>query len=84
MNQSILHMGTRTLEGPHLARCVTQATTLLAEQPYFRSRMRQIRVELSNEGLVLLGTLSSFYLKQMAQETLRPLGLPISNQIRVS
>jgi hypothetical protein len=56
---------------------------MLAEQPHLRSRARQIRVELINGSLVLQGSLPSYFLKQVAQETLRSIGLPISNQISI-
>lgn len=56
---------------------------MLAEQPRLRFKARQIIVELLDGGLVLNGKLPSYFLKQVAQETLRPLGLPISNRIYV-
>ena len=56
---------------------------MLAEQPHLRSRANKINVELRDDGLVLNGDLPSYFLKQLAQETLRPLGLAISNQIHV-
>lgn len=84
MEQVSLHTGTLTLTPPmHIARCVAKATALLAEQPHLRLKARQIMVELLDGGLVLNGKLPSYFLKQVAQETLRPMGLPISNLIRV-
>lgn len=56
---------------------------MLADQPHLRSKAHKIIVDLRDDGLVLNGDLPSYFLKQLAQETLRPLGLPISNQIHV-
>lgn len=36
-------------------------------------QVREIEVSLTSKGVVLTGTVSSFYMKQMAQETLRSL-----------
>ena len=81
MSQTILHTGTYDVNPPHLSKCVVEAITMLAEQPLLRSRARFIRVELIDGHLVLHGNLPSFFLKQIAQETLRSIGLPISNRI---
>jgi hypothetical protein len=84
MNQSTLHIGTLSpIPSIHLSRYVDKAIAMLAEQPHLRSRANRINVELRDDGLVLNGDLPSYFLKQLAQETLRPLGLAISNQIHV-
>jgi len=84
MNQLSLHAGTLSVSpSMHIPQSVAKANAMLAEQPHLRSRARQIVVELLDGGLVLNGKLPSYFLKQIAQETLRPLGLPISNRIRV-
>ncbi|WDQ14860.1 BON domain-containing protein [Rhodopirellula sp. P2] len=48
--------------------------------------LRDIRVDVSDQGVVLQGRVSSFYLKQLAQEAVRPLSrsLRIRNQIDVT
>lgn len=84
MNQTIQHIGTHSLSStPHNAVSAIEAIAMLAEQPHLRSRAAQIKVELQNGVLVLNGNLPSYFLKQLAQETLRPLGLSLSNRIRV-
>ena len=84
MNELSLHTATLSTAPPiHNARYVTRAIAMLAEQPHLRLKARQILVELLDGGLVLNGKLPSYFLKQVAQETLRPLGLHISNRIRV-
>jgi hypothetical protein len=47
--------------------------------------LRELLVEESNGALVLCGTVSSFYHKQLAQETLRTVcqGIQVVNSIRV-
>ena len=81
MRQTILHTGTYDVNPPHLTKFVVEANTMLAEQPHLRSQARHIRVELTDGRLVLHGNLPSFFLKQVAQETLRSIGLPIENRI---
>ncbi len=84
MERVSVHTGVLSIRPPiHIPRFVAQATSMLAAQPRLRFKNRQIIVELLDEGLVLKGKLPSFFLKQVAQETLRPLGLPISNRILV-
>ncbi len=84
MNHLKVHTRVLSLCSPtHLTRSVAEATSMLAEQPRLRFKARQIIVELLDGGLVLNGKLPSYFLKQVAQETLRPLGLPISNRIYV-
>ena len=84
MNQTIQHIGTHSLSSTmHTTVSVIQAVAMLAEQPQLRSKAAQIKVELQDGVLVLNGNLPSYFLKQLAQETLRPLGLSLSNRIRV-
>ena len=84
MNQTIQHTGTHSLSSTmHTTVSVIQAVAMLAEQPQLRSKAAQIKVELQDGVLVLNGNLPSYFLKQLAQETLRPLGLSLSNRIRV-
>ena len=47
--------------------------------------LRKVCLQVHDGVLVLTGTVSSFYLKQLAQETVRPLaiGMRIENQIAV-
>ncbi len=50
-----------------------RATCLLDRHPHFRGRGQWIRCRCRNGRLVLSGRLPSFYLKQVAQESLRML-----------
>ncbi len=50
-----------------LESCVDKA---LRESPL--TSLRRLRVEETDEEVVLTGTVSSYYLKQMAQETILP------------
>jgi BON domain len=48
--------------------------------------LRRVRVGVDDANVTLQGTVSSFYLKQLAQESIRPfaLGLTIRNELRVA
>ena len=84
MNQSILPIATPSVSSSlPISRGLVDAIAMLAEQPHLRSKAGQIRVELQDGRILLNGNLPSYFLKQLAQETLRPLGLAISNRIRV-
>ena len=63
-----------------------QAFSLLEAHPHFRGRSRLIQVNCVNGRLFLHGQLPSYYLKQVAQETLRDLeGIDcIENRIMVT
>lgn len=50
-----------------------RASSLLEANPHFRGRGRWVTCRCSNGQLYLEGKLPSFYLKQLAQETLRDL-----------
>lgn len=50
-----------------------RAVTLLEANPHFRGRGRWVKCHCWNRQLFLDGKLPSFYLKQLAQETLRDL-----------
>lgn len=63
---------------------VTRATELLRKSPVVRSL--GLVVSGSDTSIVLTGKVASFYQKQMAQETLRPLfseGVKLENRITV-
>ena len=51
-----------------------------------RNELKRVRVDLDDGVVQLRGLVTSYYLKQVAQETVRPLaiGLEIDNQIRVT
>lgn len=49
-----------------------QAERMLRKSPY--AQLRRIRCELINDTLFLRGQVTSFHIKQIAQETLRELG----------
>lgn len=55
----------------------------LARNPYFANR--KVRIEVEENALVLKGTVNSYYLKQLAQESLRTLKAvgQIRNEIEV-
>ncbi len=60
-----------------------QAKKLLAESPI--QELHRLHLEQSGETIRLSGMLSNFYLKQQAQETIRPAmrGLHVQNVVRV-
>jgi hypothetical protein len=60
------------------------AVDLLSQSP--QPLFRRLKVEENDKEIVIFGTLPSYYLKQLAQEAVRPVsdGRTISNQIRVS
>jgi BON domain len=47
--------------------------------------LRSVRIELRKNQVVLHGVVSSYYLKQMAQEAIRPIlfGLSVKNRLQV-
>jgi len=49
-------------------------------------QVREVDISLTSKGVVLTGTVSSFYMKQMAQETLRSLNGDhrICNELKVA
>ena len=51
------------------AEVLTQARTALAESPIHA--LRELRVERKGKSLILLGSVDSFYHKQLAQEVVR-------------
>lgn len=63
---------------------VTQAAMAILAKSSVKE-LRQLRVNRDANQLQLSGTVSSFYHKQLAQETVRPIaaGLQVVNQVRV-
>ena len=61
----------------------SRAQSALASSPVHE--LRELLVEESDGALVISGTVSSFYHKQLAQETLRTVcqGIQVVNSIRV-
>ncbi len=72
---------------PHVHRVTDEKTfafkTLLRQSGY--PEMRAIQVRLRDGLLILRGNVSSYHMKQVAQEAIRPLafGLRIKNEIHV-
>lgn len=62
----------------------SRAQSALSNSPIFD--LRGLRVEEVEGGLLLSGSVSSYYHKQLAQEAVRAvaLGVPIMNSIRVA
>jgi hypothetical protein len=60
-----------------------QARRLLADSPF--QEIRGLRVEIEDESVLLRGKVPSFYMKQVAQETLRNAtrGIQLVNEVRV-
>ncbi len=60
-----------------------QIYTTLARSPQFAGRY--FRIEMSEDAVVLKGIVRSYYHKQLAQETLRPLTgrLRVQNELQV-
>lgn len=65
--------------------CEVQRRAQLALRNSPIHALREIRVDREGERLVLSGQVSSFYLKQLAQEAIRGMapGLRLSNEIAV-
>jgi osmotically-inducible protein OsmY len=63
--------------------CLGQARKLLMDSPIHE--LRTIEVESKGEEIHLRGSVGSFYLKQMAQETVRSAtrGVPLVNELCV-
>jgi hypothetical protein len=61
-----------------------QAKRLLNESPF--PSIRTLKVELRGEQFTLLGRVNSFFLKQVAQETVRSAtrGIDVDNQVSVN
>jgi hypothetical protein len=61
----------------------SRAATALANSPFYE--LRAVRVAERGDGLVLLGSVSSFYHKQLAQEAVRSVcrNQPVINSIDV-
>ncbi len=63
---------------------VRQAYALLHHNSHFRSGSHGITIHHVDQKLELHGSVTSFYLKQVLQETLRPLGVQIVNRVVVA
>ena len=61
-----------------------QATKMLHESPF--AALRELRVEQEGELVLLRGRVDSFFLKQLAQETVRSAtrGIEMINEVHVS
>ena len=61
-----------------------QAAEVLTQSPL--PLLRRLKVEETDQEIVISGTVPSYYLKQLAQEAIRPIldGRRIRNRIRVS
>lgn len=61
-----------------------QARKLLADSPF--EELRGLHIDLKDEGVRLRGVVPSFYLKQMAQETIRSAarGVQMYNEVEVA
>jgi len=66
---------------PHLKQ--TRAVSLLRQSPI--PALRVLSVEENDEAVVIFGCVSSYYLKQLAQESLRPIleGRELCNRVSV-
>lgn len=62
-------------------KALTEAKLLLSLSCY--RTINRLECFWEGDALVLTGTVETFYLKQMAQETLRPLKVRIDNRIEV-
>jgi hypothetical protein len=60
-----------------------RATAVLAKSPFYE--LRGLQIEQHDNALYISGTVSSFYLKQLAQEVVRSVcqGIALVNAIRV-
>ena len=62
---------------------VAHAEALLESHPHFHHHCDDIHVQECDGRLLITGRLPSFYLKQLAQEALRGIGVPLVNNIEV-
>ena len=62
---------------------VSRAMELLSKCGALRSRLDQILVEYVQFSLLVTGTVPSYYVKQLLQEVLRPLGETVINSVQV-
>ena len=68
---------------PKQSLAVRRGYTLLRHSSIFRNSYYRITITEVDGALILRGYLQSYYLKQVLQETLRPMGLGILNRIVV-
>ena len=61
-----------------------QAAEVLTQNP--QPLLRRLKVEETDQEIVISGTVPSYYLKQLAQEAVRPIldGRRVRNRIRVA
>ena len=62
---------------------VRRSHALLHHSSHFRNSHRRITITEVDGALILRGSLPSYYLKQVLQEMLRPMGLRILNRVVV-
>ncbi len=77
-------MMSTTMESTYHQDIAQAATEVLANSPV--SELRQLRVDGTDTGLTVSGSVRSFYHKQLAQETIRSVadGTPLVNLVDVS
>ena len=79
--KSVPRIGSRDAEIRQLEK---RAEQLLECHPHFRGKKRWVSCRYVDQSLCLVGCVPTFYLKQLAQETLRQLqGVRIDNQLVV-
>ncbi|HRX79099.1 MAG: hypothetical protein H6821_08995 [Planctomycetaceae bacterium] len=62
---------------------VYEARRCLEQDLHFHNRSQTITIEPSEDGIILTGTVPTYYLKQMLQEVLRPLHFRVENHVHV-
>ena len=66
--------------------CATQVRAAQALKQSSHPALRHLRVEETDESIIISGRVSSYYLKQLAQETIMPVrgSLLLVNQVLVA
>ena len=66
--------------------CATQVRAAQALKQSSHPALRHLRVEETDESIIISGRVSSYYLKQLAQETIMPMrgALMLINQVLVA
>ena len=71
-------------QDPEIRQLEKRAEQLLERHPHFRGKKRWVSCRYVDQGLRLVGCVPTFYLKQLAQESLRELkDIRIDNQLVV-
>ncbi|MCA9200907.1 MAG: hypothetical protein KDA87_25385 [Planctomycetales bacterium] len=83
MSQVYERSSRQTQQRAYSCELAIQAENRIATHTHFRHHSDEIHVEAQENCLLITGRVPTFYLKQLAQESLRGLGVRIVNHIQV-